>query len=212
MEFKNFIFDMDGTIWNSAKPSALGFTRGIQEYGLKDRVITEQDIRNNFGKTLDDIAKTLLPELPAQEACALMSQKCVPYQYEEMEQDVPGILYPGVREVLTQLSESHGVYIVSNCLDGYIDMLFDHTDLAQFVKDTAWYANPHDNKAANIRHIVDKHCLEAPVYIGDIQGDFIASTKAGVEFIFAAYGFGEVPEAKYRIENFGDLTQYMAGR
>lgn len=210
MKFKNFIFDMDGTIWNSAKPSAVGFTRGIQEYGLKDRVITEADIRANFGKTLDDIAKTLLPELPAQEACDLMSQRCVPYQYEEMERDVAGILYPGVRDVLARLHERNGVYIVSNCLDGYIDMLFDHTDLAQFVEDTAWYANPHDNKAANIRHIADKHNMEAPVYIGDIQGDFIASAKAGVEFIFAAYGFGAVLEAKYRIESFYDLTRYMA--
>lgn len=209
MQFKNFIFDMDGTIWNSAKPSAAGFTRGIQEYGLKDRVITEQDIRDNFGKTLDDIAITLLPDLPVQEACQLMSQKCVPYQYEEMERDVKSILYPGVREILAKLSEAHGVYIVSNCLDGYIDMLFDHTDLAQFVRDTAWYANPHDNKAANIKYIVDKHQLAAPVYIGDIQGDFLASTKAGVEFIYAAYGFGQVPDAKYRIEAFTDLTEYM---
>ena len=47
-------------------------------------------------------------------------------------------------------------------------------------------------KADNIRLMVERHQLKAPVYIGDIQGDADASYAAGVEFIHAAYGFGKV--------------------
>ena len=60
-------------------------------------------------------------------------------------------------------------------------------------------------KADNIRYIVDKYQLTDACYVGDIQGDYEASRQAGVEFVFAAYGYGDVPEAKYIINQFSDL-------
>lgn len=42
--------------------------------------------------------------------------------------------------------------------------------------------------------------------MGDIQGDYEASKKAGVGFIHAAYGFGSVPEAQHKILAFSELV------
>ena len=42
--------------------------------------------------------------------------------------------------------------------------------------------------------------------MGDIQGDYDASRKAGIGFIHAAYGFGIVPEAQYKIQAFSELV------
>ena len=36
-----------------------------------------------------------------------------------------------------------------------------------------------------------KNNIKQPVYIGDIQGDKDACDKAGVDFIWAAYGYGK---------------------
>ena len=47
-------------------------------------------------------------------------------------------------------------------------------------------------KSENIRLIIERNGLKAPVYVGDTQWDFDAATAAGVPFIFAAYGFGHV--------------------
>ena len=50
-----------------------------------------------------------------------------------------------------------------------------------------------------------EHHLQSPVYVGDTMGDFLSCRKAGVPFVFASYGFGDVPEPDYRIEKPADL-------
>ena len=98
-----------------------------------------------------------------------------------------------------------GLYIVSNCLDGYLDILYRNLDVKRYIDGDAWLHHPMHCKADNIRYIVDKYQLTDACYVGDIQGDYEASRQAGVEFVFAAYGYGDVPEAKYIINQFSDL-------
>jgi phosphoglycolate phosphatase len=52
--------------------------------------------------------------------------------------------------------------------------------------------------------------LQAPVYVGDTMGDYTSATKAGVPFIFASYGFGEVQEGMVgTIDSFGKLKDLL---
>ena len=60
-------------------------------------------------------------------------------------------------------------------------------------------------KAENITRIVDDYHLNSPVYVGDTMGDYEACGKAGVPFIFASYGFGNVPEPYAVIQKPMDL-------
>ena len=53
--------------------------------------------------------------------------------------------------------------------------------------------------------IADQNGLKDPVYVGDTMGDFEACRKAGVPFVLAEYGFGEVPEPDMRISKPMDL-------
>ena len=84
MVFKNYIFDMDGTIWDAAEMAARGFTAGIRASGMSDRVVTVEDIHRNFGLTLEQVAVNLLPELSEREAVAVILE-CVKHQYGEMD-------------------------------------------------------------------------------------------------------------------------------
>jgi phosphoglycolate phosphatase len=45
------------------------------------------------------------------------------------------------------------------------------------------------------------------VYVGDTQGDANATKDAGLEFVFASYGFGNVDEYQYKIEKIEDLLE-----
>ena len=53
--------------------------------------------------------------------------------------------------------------------------------------------------------------LQAPVYVGDTPGDLTASQGAGVPFIFATYGFGQLSsaEAPARIASLAELPELL---
>lgn len=207
MEFKNYIFDMDGTIWDAAEMAAKGFTAGIRASGKSDRIVTVEDIHKNFGLTLEQVAVNLLPELSEKEAMEVILE-CEKHQSAAMEGHVQEIVFPQVVETLQKLKERGcGLYIVSNCLDGYLDILYRNLDVKKYIDGDAWLHHPMHCKADNIRYVVDKYQLTGACYVGDIQGDYDASMEAGVEFVFAAYGYGDVPESKYIINQFSDLCK-----
>lgn len=207
MEFRNYIFDMDGTVWDCSVMAARGFTAGIRASGKSDRIVTVEDIHKNFGLTLEQVAVNLLPELSEKEAMEVILE-CEKHQSAAMEGHVQEIVFPQVVETLQKLKERGcGLYIVSNCLDGYLDILYRNLDVKKYIDGDAWLHYPMHCKADNIRYVVDKYQLTDACYVGDIQGDYEASMQAGVEFVFASYGYGSVPEAKYTIDKFSDLCR-----
>ena len=61
----------------------------------------------------------------------------------------------------------------------------------------------------NIRRMADLYDLKRGVYLGDIEADRIATETAGLTFIWAAYGFGDVPDAKYRVNDIRELPELI---
>ena len=59
---KGIIFDMDGTLWDSAANVAESWNLAIKQNGSVDKKLTEQDIQGVMGKTMDVIADILFPE------------------------------------------------------------------------------------------------------------------------------------------------------
>ena len=57
MDKKGIIFDMDGTLWDSAEGVAKSWTRIVNREYDKERVITVEDIHGVMGKTMDKIMK-----------------------------------------------------------------------------------------------------------------------------------------------------------
>ena len=117
-----------------------------------------------------------------------------------------GVLYPDLEDTFKELKKTYELYIVSNCQKGYIEAFLDHYHFWDYFSDIECYGNNLLQKGDNIRLLADRNHLEEAVYVGDIQGDYDASRKAGVGFIHAAYGFGIVPEAQYKIQAFSELV------
>ena len=54
-----------------------------------------------------------------------------------------------------------------------------------------------------------RNSIKHAAYIGDTLGDFNASKLAGIDFIYAKYGFGEVEKPDYTINSFEELEQIV---
>ncbi|GAJ97979.1 HAD family hydrolase [Geomicrobium sp. JCM 19055] len=120
-----------------------------------------------------------------------------------------GELYEHVESTLEQLASRYSLYIVSNCQDGYIEAFYHYHNLGKYFRD---YENPGRtglSKAENIQLVISRNQLNASVYVGDTLGDQEAAKKAGIPFIYAGYGFGDVKTYDKMIHQPKDLLQIL---
>lgn len=207
MEKKGIIFDMDGTIWNSAEAVAKCWDEVVQTHPEMTCRITTKDVMNVMGKTMDVIAETLFSELPPAERMKLLDECC---DAENAYLKAHGaVLYPALSDTLTTLQRDYHLYIVSNCQKGYIEAFLDHYDYWHFFEDIECYGNNEMKKGANIRLLAARNSLTKAVYVGDIQGDYDAAMEAGVGFIHAAYGFGHIAADVPVIRQFSELPEVV---
>ena len=204
---RGLIFDMDGTLWDSAENVAVSWNMAIEKNGYKRAELTTADIQGVMGKTMDVIADILFGDLGLDERRDLLAECC------RMENDYlreqGGVLYPKLVETLAALKEQGWhLYIVSNCQAGYIEAFLDHYNMWGLFEDIECFGNNNLTKDKNIRLLADRNRLDInnSYYVGDIQGDYDATMAAGLKFIHAAYGFGQVAADVIRISNFEELS------
>ena len=204
---QGIIFDMDGTLWDSAENVAASWTKVVQKEYRADRVITEQEIQSVMGKTMDQIAAILFGELSQEKQEELLAHCCK--EENEYLRAHGGVLYPKLEETLQQLQKDYRLYIVSNCQSGYIEAFLEHYGFCGYFEDIECFGNNGLDKGTNIRRLMDRNHLQQAVYVGDIQGDYEASSKAGVQFIHAAYGFGTIKEKVPKIHAISELPEIV---
>lgn len=207
MDKKGIIFDMDGTLWDSADGVAKSWTRIVNREYDKARIITVDEIHGVMGKTMDKIAEALFPELLESARLDLL-EKCCNDENEYLREH-GGILYPDLEETLTELKKDYNLYIVSNCQSGYIEAFLDYYGFWKYFEDIECFGNNGLQKGENIRRLADRNGLTHGVYVGDIQGDYDATMEAGLPFVHAAYGFGTVAQETAKIFSFRELCQVV---
>ena len=197
------IFDVDGTLWDSTDSVTESWNLAIRENSDMDLTITADILKGLFGKTMTEIADSLFPSLPEKERMDFLDI-CYDYENRHLETH-PGDLYEGVVETIRKLAEKYPLFIVSNCQCGYIEVMLKTCGLTPYIKDHLCFGETQRSKGETIRLLMEKNNLKSPVYVGDTQGDADSCRSAGIPFIFAEYGFGDVPDAKTRIQTFSDL-------
>lgn len=209
IEKKGIIFDMDGTVWDSAENVAKSWTIKVQEAGF-DKIVTKEDIQSVMGKPMDVIADTLFTYTKKGKQRDALRKACETYENEYLSEH-GGALYPEVIETWEKLKKAgYHLYIVSNCQAGYIEAFLGYFKIdwgapSCLIEDIECYGNNLLQKDENIKLLAERNKLTAACYVGDIQSDYDATTKAGLPFIHAAYGFGKINVPVPEIKKFSDL-------
>jgi phosphoglycolate phosphatase len=205
----SIIFDMDGTLWNSTPEVAFAFNKVLKEkHPEVKEVVTPERLQELFGLPLDVIAVKLYKSVPEEHAVQVM-RECCEYECEYLAEH-GATLYEGLEEILAALSKKYKLLIVSNCQDGYIQSFFRaYPQLEQYITDYEYPGRSGKLKADNIRLVMERNNLRYPIYVGDTQGDANAAKEAGVPFVFARYGFGEVEEYTAAIDSLEELMKLV---
>lgn len=207
---KAIIFDMDGTLWDSAENVAESWNVALREYGYERAPLTKEDMYRVMGKPMNEIAEILFDKVQGEESKALLDFIC--NAENEYLRKHGGVLYPKIRSTMEELKKNYRLFIVSNCQTGYIEAFLDYYRFHDLVEDMECYGTNGMPKAENIRLICNRNNIspQMAVYVGDIQGDYDASMAAGVKFIHASYGFGTISEEVVEIKTFSDLPEAAA--
>lgn len=201
------IFDVDGTLWDSRVPVAQSWNRSLERYTGKPSHFTPEYLGQFFGKTMEEIAAVLLPDMPRVEQLAF-GDVCFREENDWLETH-PGILYPGVEETLKRLHDKYPLYIVSNCQSGYIEVMLKTTGLGRYFTGHLCYGDTGEGKGKNLVTLCKQWGLSDPVYVGDTQGDADACAEAEIPMIYAAYGLGTVAQPWKTIHSFPELLNVL---
>ena len=202
------IFDLDGTLWDSRNEVVPIWNLVFSRYPEIPVRITEEDMLRFMGRTIWDIAAELLPEL-SPEARNRIMRECSVEETRYLRKH-GATLFPRLKETLDKLQTlGYPLYIVSNCQDGYIEAFLEAHHLADYFHDFECPGRTGLSKGQNIKLVMERNQLKKVVYIGDTLGDYSATQEANVPFIHASYGFGQVPEAKYRLREIAELPQLL---
>ena len=201
----SIIFDVDGTIWDSTKSVADSWNKAIREHSDLDLNLEPVSLSRVFGKTMTEIGRALFPDDPEEEQARILDI-CFRYENDYLR-DHPGVVYDGVADTIRKLYEKYPLFIVSNCQLGYIEVTMKGAGIESFIKDHLCFGETQVSKGETLLMLMERNNLKSPVYVGDTQGDADACRFAGIPFIFAEYGFGDVPDAETRIRSFRELGE-----
>ena len=199
------IFDVDGTLWDSVEVVAESWNLAIKENSDLEPNLNREILQGLFGKTMDEIAAGVFPDLDPNSRRKLMDI-CFDYENRYLETH-PGVYYEGVMDTLKELALEYPLFIVSNCQCGYIEVMMKGAGMEPYIKALLCFGQTQTSKDQTILKLMEKNNLTSPVYVGDTQGDADSCSRACIPFIFAEYGLGDVPDAKVRIARFEELLK-----
>ncbi|QQO10868.1 HAD family hydrolase [Breznakiella homolactica] len=202
----SILFDLDGTLWDATIACAQAWNKSFEECGYKN-TIGRKLIRKISGSPLDVVLTEYFTFIKEKDYERVIKQ----YQKNEPQymQTIGGRLFPNVRATLQKLRSHKKLFIVSNCLKGYIENFIEKKSLEKIFTGYKSSGETGQAKKENIKMIITEYKLKSPVYVGDTQWDFEASKGNNIPFIYAKYGFGEINNAGYEIKNIKDLLELI---
>ena len=202
------LFDLDGTMWDSADGVLKTWNMVIAKHPeCKRDALTAEELGGYFGLPMTEIANRMFPQNTEAERKVLMEECC------ELENaylaEHGGILFPKLQETLMILHKDYKLFVVSNCQSGYIESFIKAHKLEAYFDDIQCWGDNMVPKGENNKLIMKRNGVTRAVYVGDTSGDEQSARVAEIPFVFASYGFGEAVAPDYTIEAFEDLPGLM---
>lgn len=203
----SIIFDLDGTLWDTIESCMKSLEYVKNKYPEITREITKEQVKSSMGKSFYEIVKIYYGYL-SEERATYYAREAFNRNIENLLEN-GGVLYHNTKNTILELSKRYKLYIVSNCIDGYIESFLSTSGLNTYFKDYESNGKTGLNKGKNIKLIIERNKLKNAVYVGDTISDKEAADFAGIPFIWSSYGFGNVDEYYYRIDDISELLNII---
>ena len=209
MHKKAILFDLDGTLWDSAVSVSESWNEALKDCPDFHGVMTPEKMYTYMGLPMVEIARRFFEGIEEERALELL------HICEKNENDYirrhGGVLMADLEETLKDLHGKCFLAIVSNCQAGYIEAFLAFHGLEGYFDDFESNGGTGLLKADNIRLVLKRNGIsdEEAVYVGDTMGDYEAAEEAGIEFIHASYGFGSVPDGTAAIKSLPELKEII---
>ena len=90
-----------------------------------------------------------------------------------------------------------------------ISLYFDSINFNSIItSDDVTKSKPDSEGLFKICNLVDSS-IDQSIYIGDTNYDFLAAKNAGMDFVYASWGYGDVKNAKYEIDSIRELYELI---
>ena len=150
------MFDLDGTMWDSAVGVAASWNEVFREADASLPALTAEDVHKVMGMTMKEISQVLQPTMDPATREEVFERCCrheVDYLY-----DHPGDLYPGLQETLDALrGMGYELAVVSNCQLGYVKAFLHSSGLGDRFIDYEEWERTGLSKGENIRLVMERN-------------------------------------------------------
>ncbi|WP_271495216.1 HAD family hydrolase [Enterococcus sp. 5H] len=194
MLYKSILFDLDGTITNSAEGIIQAVLFAVKQLGLKTP--NEEQLYSFIGPPLADSFEKLYG-LNDQEV-----EKAVAYyrEYYQKKGIFESHVYKGIPEVLASLKEKGcQLYLATSKPEIYAKQILNHFNLTHYFKGI--YGASLDGKRSKKGDVIQYALKEAnilnlkeTIMIGDRSHDILGAKENDLASIGVLYGFGNQSE------------------
>ncbi len=183
------IFDLDGTLANTLPLCIQAFRQSVEP--LIQRSLSDAEIIATFGPSEEGTIMALAPDHYEQGVTDYL------YHYESMHDMCP-VAFDGIEELLESLKGKHiRIAMVTGKGRHSTDISLRYFELTHFFELIETGSPGGARKAEGIEMILNEWndlSKNEVVYVGDAPSDIIASRKAGIPVIAAAWAETAEPE------------------
>ena len=209
MSYKNFLFDLDGTLIDSAPGIEASF---YIAYLKVYNTVCPKNITTFIGPPIDQVLTAINGETNLEIINRFVDAFKQHYDIEGYKKSKP---YDDVELVLEVLLKNKlNVFIATNKREKPTKLILEFLSIGKYFNDIYcpdMEAFKFKNKTELIAHILKTNELlfNETILIGDTIHDGLAADENKLDFALVEYGYGEYQNSKYKFKNIKQLINII---